>query len=526
MDKLKKFIDYLNEKTCNKFNFLKLKQVFFDTSHNLLSVDFIYPADQNITDDDRKQIFDVIKSYINVDVNLKLEIDKSYVEPDIVAKQIKNYFETNHKMFFNTFNFDNLLVSCDIDKVKVNFKLEKNLQNFFDEFNVDKKLQEFLTKNFCAEFELSTSLVTDSQLIDEDYLQKRINKIREKNDFDSILSFSQDKYFVADKKAFVGGEITFNPRFIRTINRIFDSCVIAGKLNFLTEKTFKKKTKKLDESGAPIVEDKPYFSFQIKDDTGSLNGVIFPTKANYHKMHLLKNGDTVAVQGRISKFNENFEIMADKISFCTIPNKDEIEVVDQNLIADYRFVRPQKYYMERQSTLFDDRHLSKEAKAGSFVVYDFETTGIDFNKEEIIEIGALKIVNGEYREVFTTLVKPSKHIPEEATKVNRITDEMVANSHPIEQVIRDFYLFCKGSQLVGYNNIFFDKQFLDKAAGKVGINFDNQQIDALSLARQKLNGLKHYNLSSVAKFLEVNLIDAHRALNDVIATAEVFLKLY
>ena len=79
---------------------------------------------------------------------------------------------------------------------------------------------------------------------------------------------------------------------------------------------------------------------------------------------------------------------------------------------------------------------------------------------------------------------------------------------------------------MGYNNIFFDKLFLDKASEKVGINFDNPQLDAFSLAKQKISGLKHYNLSSVAKYLNINLTDAHRALSDVIATAEVFLKLY
>jgi len=524
MDKEKKFIDYINEKTSNKFTFLKLKNIFFDTTKNFCKIDFIYPSTNEISEGDRKEIFGIIADYIKVDVTLKVEINKSFVEKDLIIKQIINFFETNHKLFLNSFEFKNLTVSCE-DVVKVHFNLEKKLQDFFTQFNIDKKLLLNLNKNFCAEFEISTSPAGEKDF-DEEYLSSRIKSVQERSDLDALISMSQDKYFVVDKKALVGDEITFNPRFIRTISKQYDSCVVAGKIQNITERSFKKNTKKADEKGEVIIEEKPYFSFQIKDDTGSLNGVIFTSKTAYHKMHLLKNGDTVIVQGRISKFNENFEIMAQKINLCTLPNKNETFVVDQNLISDYRFVRPQTYHVQRQSSLFEERHLSNEILNNSFVVYDFETTGIDFNKEEIIEIGALKIVNGEYREVFTTLVKPSKHIPEEATKVNKITDDMVANSHSIEQVIGDFYLFCKGSQLVGFNNIFFDKQFLDKVCVKVGINFDNTQIDAFSLAKQKLNGLKHYNLSSVAKHLNVNLTDAHRALSDVIATAEVFLKLY
>ena len=80
--------------------------------------------------------------------------------------------------------------------------------------------------------------------------------------------------------------------------------------------------------------------------------------------------------------------------------------------------------------------------------------------------------------------------------------------------------------MVGYNSIAFDSVFLERAGKLVGINFDNNQLDAFMLAKQKLKGLRNYKLGTVAKYLEVNLIDAHRALNDVIATAEVFLKLY
>lgn len=524
MDKIKKFIEYLNDKTLNKYTYLKLKDIFYDLASNLCKVEFIYPSQIDLNDDNRREIYDAIKSYIKLDVVLKVEINKSFLESDLIVKQIKNFFETSHKFFFSSFNFENMNVTLG-DVVKIVFKLESKLESFFTQFNIDKTLISYLDKNFCAMFEI-THTESEETATDDDMLNSRIKNIERQNDFDSLLSVSQDKYFVTDKKPLIGDEITFNPRFIRTIKMPIESTVVAGKIESLTERTFKKKTKKVDKDGQVIVEDRPYFSLSIRDDTGIIGGVIFTTKSQYHKMHLLNIGDMIAVQGRVTKFNERFEIMAQKISYCTLPNRQEVEVVDQNLTTDYRYVRPQKYTIQRQASLFEEKHLSNEVLNGTFVVYDFETTGLDCNKEEIIEIGALKIVNGEYMEVFTTLVKPTKHIPEEATKVNKITDEMVASCYKIEQVIRDFYLFCKGATLVGYNNLFFDKLFLDKAGAKVGINFDNPQLDAFSLARQKITFLRHYNLSSVAKYLDVTLTDAHRALSDVLATAEVFLKLY
>lgn len=524
MDKIEKFLLFIGEKTSGKFAFLKLKDVSFNKKNNLCKVEFIYPSNQVVSDSDRREISQAVAQYIKVDAVLKVEINKSFVESDLVFGRVKDFLAQNFKVFFHSFDFKNLSVEL-ADKVKVHFKLEKNLSELFEEQKIEKSLIEHLEKNFCAQFEISFSQM-EEESFDEELLLKRIEAIREKSDLDALLSDSQEKYFLADKKPLVGTDISFKPRFIKTIACEMDKCVVAGKLGNLTEKTFKKASRKKDEKGEIVFEEKPYFRFQIRDNTGSINGVIFPTKAAYHKMHLVKNGDTVAVQGRVAKFNDSFEINAEKISFCTIQSREEQMKSLAGDADDYRFVRPRKYGVQLQTSLFQDRQLSREILENTFVVYDFETTGIDPAMEEIIEIGALKIENGEFKEVFTTLVKPTKRIPPDATKVNKITDDMVANSLPIERVLGDFSLFCRGSQLVGYNNISFDKAFLDRAGAKVGINFEHSQIDVLLLARQKLIGLKHYNLGSVAKHLGVNLSDAHRALSDVIATAEIFLKLY
>ena len=216
-----------------------------------------------------------------------------------------------------------------------------------------------------------------------------------------------------------------------------------------------------------------------------------------------------------------------KISLCDLPDKNEVvTIASQDEIVDYRYVRPQKYTSERQTSLFFERKLSEQVERGKFVVYDLETTGVDPAKDEIIEIGALKIENGEFSEFWTTLVKPSRPIPPDATKVNRITNDMVAHCYNISQIISDFYLFCKDCTIVGYNSNAFDNLFLQKAGNNSKISFDNPVLDVFLMAKQKLKGLKNYKLGTVAKYLDVNLIDAHRALNDVIATAEVFLKLY
>lgn len=524
MDSSQKLLDFINEKTCNRFNFLKIKQVFFVEQTNTFCVCFVSPETNEVEENERIEIKDIIKEYIKIDCNVEATFSKSYIEKDIILHRIKDYLEKSNPSFYNSISIEDIEIEKE-DVVKVIFNLDKLLLEFFIKNNMANNLKLFLEKNFCTSFEVLYK-EKEEDAANEDFLNIRFKEVKRQSEIESFNKQNEDKYIVTNKKVLIGKEITFRPRYISSIKKPMENCVVAGKILFINEKTFTPKRAKQKENEESNV--KPYFTFQIKDETGSLHAVIFPSKTNYHKMNLLKQEDSIIVSGRVNTFNGNFEIMVKDISFCEIADKNKIEKIeDQNLILDYTYVRPQNYFSEKQSGIFDKEKIySKEIMMGSFVVYDFETTGIDFERDEIIEIGALKIVNGEYKEVFSTLVKPKRPIPQEATKVNRITNDMVKNKYSIEQVIRDFYLFCKGCQMVGYNSINFDSQFLYKAARSVNINFDNNQIDAFLLAKQKLKGLKNYKLGTVSTFLEVNLIDAHRALNDVLATAEVFLKLY
>lgn len=526
MSKVSEFLEYINKKTCNRYDFLRLRQVFFDKKTNVCVIHLMYPSSMDLTKEEKDEIIDVVKEYVKIDGKVEVNIGKSFIETDLILSFIKKFLQTNSPFVYSTIDFEKVDIKIDGD-VKINIGLSASLYDYFERTNLSHQLLNGLQKNFYAQFDLTLAKLDEKEVVREDVLSSRFQEMQMKSDIEGLLNRTQDKYMVTDKKVVVGSEINFNPRHISSIKQEYENCVIAGQIGFITEKTYKSKRMKKNKDGTQEPMEKPYFKFQVRDDTGTIHGVIFPSVANYHKMHLITNGNTVLIQGKVSKFSDSFDITARNISFCKVPEKHEIEQnIDQNTISDYRYVRPQKYYSQKQANLFEKISYSKEAMTGSFVVYDFKTTGINTEHDEIIEIGALKIQGGEFREVFSTLVKPKRPIPPDATRVNRITNDMVANCYSIEQVIRDFYLFCKGSQMVGYNSISFDSVFLNRAGKSVGINFDNNQIDAFLLARQKLKGLKNYKLSTVAKNLEVSLIDAHRALNDVIATAGVFMKLY
>lgn len=158
-----------------------------------------------------------------------------------------------------------------------------------------------------------------------------------------------------------------------------------------------------------------------------------------------------------------------------------------------------------------------------FVVFDIETTGFSPIKNRIIEIGAVKIKNGEVIERFSTFVNPQVPIPFEIEKLTGITDNMVINEPLIEEVLPKFIDFCTGAVMVAHN-AGFDMSFIRVNCDKQKLLCDYTVIDTVSMARFLLPSLSKYKLDVVAKSLGISLDNHHRAVDDAGCTAEIFVK--
>ena len=158
-----------------------------------------------------------------------------------------------------------------------------------------------------------------------------------------------------------------------------------------------------------------------------------------------------------------------------------------------------------------------------FIVADLETTGLDSNKHEIIEIAAIKVNRDSNNHVFFTgLVKPKKKIPAKITSITGITNEMVeTDGEAIESIIPQFLNFIEELRLVFYNAP-FDMSFLNKAASDLGIKIKNPISDALTMSRQAWPNLPSYKLTDLAKMGNLDTSGAHRALEDCKMTMTVY----
>ncbi len=159
-----------------------------------------------------------------------------------------------------------------------------------------------------------------------------------------------------------------------------------------------------------------------------------------------------------------------------------------------------------------------------FVVFDIETTGFSPNLNKIIEIGAVKVINGEISRKYSTFINPEVPIPYEIEQLTGINDAMVLDAPKIEEVLPEFLAFCEGCSLVAHNAS-FDVGFIQKNAKRQGISIDFTVIDTVGLSRILLPNLSKYKLNVVAKALNVSLENHHRAVDDAGATAEIFEKL-
>ncbi|MDW7772357.1 MAG: 3'-5' exonuclease [Desulfobulbaceae bacterium] len=192
--------------------------------------------------------------------------------------------------------------------------------------------------------------------------------------------------------------------------------------------------------------------------------------------------------------------------------------------------------LKRNKQYFERFSQSRPLSEYTFVVCDTELTGLNKRKDEIISIGAVKIINLrlELSENFHQYIRPRNLAHSKSTLVHRITPEQLRQMPPIEDVLPEFIQYCGDSLLVGhYVNL--DMNFLNREALEIlGGTFSNPSVDTMRLAMGYKKALfmeshGHTNLSTSYRLTdlthEFNLpqFKPHDALDDALQTAYLFL---
>ena len=515
MDKL---IDYIKSNLIKEYNNtylinFKLVSVVYDKSSKVVTFRFIY-NNGDVTKAMKQRVIELITKYYDNKFEVDCKMKKSFLDEDAIQESVYRVVIDNCKSILN-FSKKDIVVSISENQVNIDISIVEQFYDFIINRRFDKIMVDNLNNSYFGDFNVSFKS-KESEQSSNDILKEKELELEKM--IESTVVSKPKMMNVELYDTFLGSQITSTEAIeISSIKRPLENILICGKVNYFLERSFMSKRK--DAEGNSV--ERKYFSFNLNDGTGKMSCVCFPTKNDFEAVSSLTDDREVIALGDVEDYNGRINFKIKSMAYCKLPERKQEEVSIKGVNDKYYYITPEPYVNVSQDNFLTVKKEPNEfLKQNDVVVFDFETTGLEYSKNEIIEIGAVKLKNGEIVETFSCFIKPKEEIPEEITRLTGITNDMVKDAYTIDKVIPDFYKFCYGCVIIAYN-IDFDYKFLNFQATKLGYKFTNRQIDAMYLARLNVVGAKNFKLSSICAKLGVSLEGAHRAINDTIATAEV-----
>lgn len=507
------FLEKFNEITDDKFSVLKLRKAVYSINNNSLALTFAYPEGaENSVLPYARDIETGAKRAMNGDIDIvevklvKSHFDRAFFLKDI-AKVIKQF-----PMLDTMLSDKDIVTKNDANGISVMFLLDETLADYCQKKNAGKRIEEYIKNYYCGNVEVRFEpRHNDSSDAIEDF-EREMEEEKSKFILEDLSSGREIQ--PENVEEFIGKIIYEKARYVSDAI-VSDRVVLCGNVIKLKEFTKKDGSKK-------------YYKFNLKDFTGEIGCLYFPTKKTENQITLLTEGKEIVAVGKVSEDTMregNLTFWPHDISFCTLPKNFKVNRVKQKVNENYITVFPQPYSVLKQGNLFDPIEQPSEFLLGkTFCVFDLETTGFAPENDRIIEIGAVRIRDGKFIDTFNTYIDPKRPIPEKIITLTGIKDSDVMGQPTIEQVLPDFYKYTQDCILVG-QNVQFDYGFISVNGAKQDIYFENEMMDTIVLAKKYVPTLKKYNLAKLTKYFNVENLSAHRGIYDAIATAEVFIKL-
>lgn len=549
MENIEPLINEINNITNDEYKFtLKSATLFEDADFCVIEIfyrDGIL-LNKSIKDKVETKILELVPSCFKYDIKFV----KKFISIEQVTDNVNEFMTKNYNSI--TYKIDNIKnsnlkfeIEICIDRLSFEHANQKNLtslienylKNLYEEYSFECKINEFIFVNNKLDF-------------------NNLNLEQETDPFAKrIINFTEPNPIIGEK--FDGPA-----KYIMDITSPQEEITLCGKIKNIKTVIIKRKPKQIESNSEEINEENNIEPDKITDEsqlenmiekiqsdelpkyertlykwtlegfTGNISCSILSTKENKSKLEKLKIGDTVASKGKVEKdsFTNSLAMQVKQLEYCILPEKFEEYIEYKKEKPFYEFVKPEPIVIYRQDDLMSfarEEIIPTYLQNKTFVCYDFETTGLHYeNGDRIVEIGAVKIINGKITEKFVSFVNPDgRHIDEGASETTGIYDEDVASAPKDYEVLQDFYKFTRGAIIIGYNNINFDNVFLLGQGKKCRYNFDNPMEDVFRFAQKYVTGVKNYKLGTIAEKLGVILDKAHSAVYDAIATAEIFLKI-
>lgn len=532
-------IDEINLITENKYEF-SLKSASLMESADFCVLEILYRDGVLLSKQDKEAVEAKIMSIVPAKYKYEIKFIKNFINEQRIADDFSNFL----KKTYCSIAFKLSSVMLENNTFTICFTVDNLSYPHAESKNLPKVSSEYL-KSLYGNFEFECKMdkgeickEDEEQLIKDNYREEDIDQ----------SEFRKIEFF--DIVPLVNEQFDAPASYIKDKTHIEENVVLCGKIKFIKEQIIKRKPKpeseetqeeaKIEDEPKEVAEDeadetkyqRKMYKWDLEDFTGTISCVFFSNKENQAKLEKLDAGSVIAVRGKIAddKYSGGYVMQVKDIAYCTLPeNQDEVIIYHKEK-PFYEFVKPEQVITYEQNNLLnfaEEKKVPKYLQNKTFVCYDLETTGLHFESgDKMIELGAVKIVNGKITEQFETLINPERPISAGASEVSGLTDADVKDSPKDYEVLGDFYKFKGDAILIGYNNINFDNVFLIGQGKNARWDFRGETEDVLNYARKYVFGVKNYKNSTVYEKLFGSKFDnAHRAYYDAKATAEVFIKI-
>lgn len=494
-----KFITEFNSLTNGKYSWIMPANVAINIGARMVSLELLVPYEEYnaLTDNVKTEIFGAARKLIPMTFELNVGYKKFFIDSKTVRSKFYEFMARNYP----SIPIDGIEADAHVveGKVKITVGIAKLFAGSVAEEEFCERLINYMHTKFTNDIDI------DYYVADKDI------------DLKASIEETIEEYYIkrrirtSNHVKLTGKEILADPSYIADRPETDDNAVYCGKID-----TFKQNTSQKTGN--------PYFVFFINDNTGRLMCKAFsrtPT-SEYSKLF---DGDTVIVQGKLvlDTFAHDTVLLVNNLSKCeidydSIVNKTEYKKAPKF----YECVQPVLIADCKQVDIFGESTVPESLLGKEFVIFDTETTGLVPSTDKLIEIGAVRMVNGEITESFSTLINPGVELPDKIIEITGIKDADLIDAPSIEEVFPDFYKFIGGASLVAHNAA-FDMGFITRIGEELKYRVDNRSYDTIELARQVIPS-KDYKLATLCKVLGIVNHGAHRALNDVLATTDLFIE--
>ena len=483
------------------------------------AAEFFLVTDKTYTGEEEIAAQKICQRFLPSGFKAKVKIVKRVPDALLVKGKIYDYVRRAFPAAAAFLEEEHIQVEMLTSGANFCFDIASGEQSLFSSGKILDEVSKYLSSVFCGSFYGNVRIVEKTR--DESVLDELPEEDKEE-----IIPVEIRRFSICDAQKIDGWETPLSTAvYMADCHMVDGPYEICGTVAYIEEIEYVKHNEKTGED-----VQRTRFSLSLTDGSGNVRTTYFPKKATVEKVREIKVGDYVVVSGANEEYKGSVSFKAGKINLGTPPEGFQPQAKKGKPVPKfYHTVFPEPYVDYMQAGLFDNLDKPTDLKNNVFVVFDLETTGLNNNPamgrmDKIIEIGAVKLVNGEITEKFSSFVACKEKLSPEIVNLTGICDEDLIGAPEVEQVMADFYKFTDGAYLVGHN-VTFDYRFVHYYGEQYGYMFEQKQFDTLLLAQEVLRGmLANYKLNTVADYYGFTF-NHHRAFDDACVTAKVFIEL-